>query len=88
MIGDLQEEQTHLLLLLPVLADDCEQAHSVRRVTVVDDEGVPERVKGYDHVVILINAIGRLRNSIIDIRPQANSVQTATAADLPFLCCT
>ena len=40
MIGILQEEQTHLLLLLPVLPDDCEQAHSVCRVTVLDGEGI------------------------------------------------
>jgi hypothetical protein len=43
MIGDLQEEQTHLLLLLPVLSDDCEQAHSICRVTVVEGEGDSSR---------------------------------------------
>lgn len=38
MIVDLQEEQTHLLLLLSVLSDDCKQTHSVRCVIVVDSE--------------------------------------------------
>jgi len=49
MSGDLQEEQAHLLFLLPVLPDDCEQAHSVCRAWMVK-KTVPERVKA-SHVV-------------------------------------